>query len=188
MAFGVPTLKEHSLMFGYSTLALDQTGKPPSNLHTDAMSRRIGDMTKGSERLNTIYTIGSIDYWWDGEIRYNLQEIGCYTEWEKGCPLLQSDRIQLPNEFQYGEPQWCRLEPDPLLIKGHFMNPLIYRQLKDTFTSSTTTPKISTLHIVKLWWLSLSLITRFYCHKLFVHVTTIIPTVKLCVSSVLEVA
>ena len=35
------------------------------------------------------------------------------------------------------EPQWCRLEePDPLLIKGHFMNPLIYRQLKDTFTSS----------------------------------------------------
>ena len=38
--FGVAALKEHSLMFGYSTLALDRTGKPPSNLLTDAMSRR----------------------------------------------------------------------------------------------------------------------------------------------------
>ena len=54
VAFGVAALKEHSSMFGYSTLALDQTGKPPSNLCTDVMSRRKkGNMTKGSERLNT---------------------------------------------------------------------------------------------------------------------------------------
>ena len=51
------------------------------------------------------YTIGSINYWRDGESRYNLlQEIGCYAEWEKGCPLLQSDWLDtLPNEFQSGE-------------------------------------------------------------------------------------
>ena len=57
MAFGVATLKEHFLMFGYSTHALDQTGKPLSNLLTDTMSRRRkGSTTKGSEVEHSMFT------------------------------------------------------------------------------------------------------------------------------------
>ena len=140
--FGVAALKEHSLMFGYSTLALDRTGKPPSNLLTDVMSRRRKDKWPKDQSSNTQL----LHHWF-------YQLLGGWGEWlqpstrnyllcwvRKGMSLTAKCLVRYTAVWAsvWWEPQWCWLEEsDPLLLKGHFMNPLIYRQLKDTFTSMT---------------------------------------------------
>ena len=70
------SMKEHFLKFVYSTHALDQTGKPLSNLLTDAMSRRRKGST-GSER----YNIKCSHHWF-----YQLLE-----EWEEQLQPFTKD-------------------------------------------------------------------------------------------------
>ena len=57
MVFGVAALKEHFLTLGFSTHALDQTGRPLSYLPTGATSRRRNDnTTRESEVEHSTFT------------------------------------------------------------------------------------------------------------------------------------
>ena len=70
------------------------------------------------------YTHQSIMHYW--RLIHNIMMQG-----RMPCCVALSLRKENHNTKYRWEPQWCRLEePDPLLTKGQFMNPLIYRQLK----------------------------------------------------------